>query len=100
MPEPTLVVQVEPNAAGVNPQAKSTAFAEIKTEQLDKVRELIERVSRHLAAQIKQDELSPEELTIEFGVGLKGDASIPFLAKAGIETNFKVTAKWNWSEGK
>ena len=100
MAQPTLLVQVEPVATGVMPQAKSTAFAEIGTEQLDKVRELIERVARHLKAQIKQDELTPKELTIEFGIGLKGDASIPFLAKAGVETNFKVTATWNWSEGK
>jgi len=94
------VVQVEPVATGVSPQAKSNVFTEIGTEQLEKVRDLIERVSQNVAAKIKRDKLSPEELTVEFGIGLKGDASIPFLAKAGVETNFKVTAKWHWSEVK
>jgi hypothetical protein len=100
MAEPLIFVQVEPVVAGVSPQAKSTAFVEIKTEQLEKVRELIELVSQNVAAKITKDELSPAELTVEFGIGLKGDASIPFLAKAGVEANFKVTAKWHWSEAK
>lgn len=100
MAEESIVIQVEPQIAGLRPQTKTGAFAEITEEHLAKVQQLIERVSRHLAGTIKHDELTPKELEVEFGVGFKGDARIPFLAKAGVETNFKVTARWDWREGK
>jgi hypothetical protein len=101
MSDLTFVVQVEPMVgAGVSPQSNPEEFATVTPAALDRVRELIEQVAERLAATVFQDTLSPEELTVEFGIGLKGDARIPFLAKAGVEANFKVTAKWHRREGK
>ena len=94
--QPVFSVQVEPVATGMTPQKKGTAFTEITAEKLEQVGDFIQSVATYLAKRVQKDELTPSELSVEFGVGLKGDASIPFLAKGSVETNFKVSAKWDW----
>jgi Trypsin-co-occurring domain 1 len=40
--------------------------------------------------------LKPNDLTLEFGVKLAGEAGIPLVTKGSAEGTFKVKAKWNF----
>jgi hypothetical protein len=38
--------------------------------------------------------VKPDEITVEFGLALGGEASVPFVAKGTAEAAFKVSATW------
>jgi hypothetical protein len=91
------LIQVEPDVDGVEPQAETRGFTEISEQRLKEIGEDIHRMATLLISSIKPDKLTPKELELEFGVGLKGEGGIPFFAKGSVETNFKVRAKWDWA---
>ncbi len=39
--------------------------------------------------------LSPDKLTLEFGLQLGGEAGVPFVTKGTAQANVKVTIEWN-----
>lgn len=41
----------------------------------------------------------PDEMSLEFGIKLTGEAGVPMLTKASGEAGFKVTAKWSRPKG-
>ncbi len=94
------LIQIESQVDQMEPQASSPGFTKISEERLREIGAEIQRMSALLLSSIKPDKLTPKELEIEFGIGIKGEGGVPFLAKGGIETNFSVRAKWDWSEGK
>ena len=47
----------------------------------------------------KFDDGRPDELGLEFGVTLGGEAGIPFVTKGTAEATFKVTATWKFDKG-
>jgi hypothetical protein len=94
------LIQIEPDVDRVDPQADRTGFAQVTEERLREIGTEIHRMATQLIATIKPDKLSPKELEIEFGIGLKGEGGIPFFAKGSVETNFTVKATWDWSVGK
>jgi hypothetical protein len=94
------IIQIEPQVDLMTPQADTPGFARISEERLREIGAEIQRMSTLLFSSIKPDKLTPKELEIEFGIGIKGEGGIPFLAKGSIETNFSVRAKWDWSEKK
>src|SRR5436305_2283193 len=94
------LIQIEPQIDFVTPQADTTSFTKISEERLKEIGAEIHRMATLLVSSIKPDKLTPKELEIEFGIGIKGEGGIPFFAKGSVETNFSVKAKWDWSEGK
>jgi Trypsin-co-occurring domain 1 len=40
----------------------------------------------------------PDEVTVEFGLTLGGEAGIPFVAKGTVEASFKVSATWKFND--
>ena len=92
------LIQIESDVKELKPQADQTAFTKITDERLQEIGEEIYRMARTLVGSIKPDKFSPSEITIQFGIGLKGEGGVPFLAKGSIETNIAVTATWEWAE--
>jgi hypothetical protein len=91
------LIQIEPNVDGMTPQADGAGFATITDERLREIGDEIHRMATGLVNSIKRDKLSPKQLSVEFGIGIKGEGGVPFFAKGSIETNFKVTAVWDWT---
>jgi len=91
------LIQIEPEVDGVNPQSDREGFAKISEERLKEIGAEIHRMATLLISAIKPDALTPKELEIEFGIGIKGEGGIPFFAKGSVETNFTVKATWDWS---
>jgi hypothetical protein len=94
------LIQIEPDVDQLSPQADSPGFTKVSDERLQEIGTEIHRMATLLISSIKPDKLTPRELEIEFGIGIKGEAGIPFFAKGSVETNFTVKAKWAWSERK
>jgi hypothetical protein len=95
-----VLIQIEPQVDLMEPQANTPGFTKISEERLREIGAEIQRMSTLLLSSIKPDKLTPKELEIEFGIGIKGEGGVPFLAKGSVETNFSVKAKWDWSVGK
>jgi hypothetical protein len=91
------LIQIEPQVDNMEPQAASGGYTEISEERLRDIGTEIHRMATLLISAVKRDKLTPKELEIEFGIGLKGEGGVPFFAKGSVETNFKVKAKWDWS---
>jgi len=94
------LIQIEPEVEGVEPQADRGGFTGVSEERLQQIGTEIHRMAQVLVGAIKPDELSPKELSVEFGIGLKGEGGVPFFAKGSVETNFTVRATWDWGERK
>lgn len=92
------LIQIENEVEGLEPQADRTAFTEVTSERLREIGVEIHTMARTLVGAIQPGEHSPNELTIQFGIGLKGEGGVPFFAKGSIETNIAVTAKWDLSK--
>jgi hypothetical protein len=60
------------------------------------ISEVCRSVQKKTLATIGDDK--PEELSLEFGIKLAGEAAIPFITSTSVEGSFKVTAKWNFSK--
>jgi hypothetical protein len=41
-----------------------------------------------------KDSLTPNKVTLEFGLQLGGEAGVPFVTKGTAEANVKVTIEW------
>jgi len=95
----TFLIQIEPQVDGMDPQSASEGFAQISEERLKEIGTEIHRMATLLISAITPDKLTPKELEIEFGIGIKGEGGVPFFAKGSVETNFKVKAKWDWAVG-
>ncbi len=95
-------IQVEPRSPGasMSAQADSGPLREFTTEELGKIGDQIRKFSREIGKQFKRDELTPSEFEVEFGVGVGLEGGLPFIAKGTVETNFKVTATWDWRRAK
>jgi hypothetical protein len=91
------LIQIEPQVDDMEPKALTRGFTEISEERLKEIGSEIHRMATLIISAITPDELTPKELEIEFGIGLKGEGGVPFFAKGSVETNFKVKAKWDWS---
>jgi hypothetical protein len=97
---PGFLIQIEPVVDQMTPQADTSGFTKVSEERLKEIGTEIQRMATLLVSSIKPDKLTPKELEIEFGIGIKGEGGIPFFAKGSVETNFAVRAKWDWSEKK
>ena len=60
-------------------------FDEVSTE--------IKNVANNIYGSIKEMDFSPDELEVEFGIKLGGEAGV-VIAKTTIEANFQVKLKW------
>jgi hypothetical protein len=94
------LIQIEPEVDDLRPQADTRGFTNVSEERLRQIGADIHRMATQLIGSIQPDKLSPKELEIEFGIGLKGEGGVPFFAKGSVETNFTIKAKWDWSRGK
>ena len=92
------LIQIESVVEGLEPQAAGPGFTKVTDERLKAIGEEIHRMATTLVGAIKPDKLSPKELSVQFGIGLKGEGGVPFFAKGSVETNISVTAKWDWAE--
>jgi threonine dehydrogenase-like Zn-dependent dehydrogenase len=60
--------------------------------QLDAIGRQITTIPKAITARLKEDELTPKEFSIQFGIGIEVEGGLPFVAKGTVETNFKITA--------
>ena len=69
--------------------------------RLEDVGATIAEVCRSMQQKIQSalGEAKPEELTLEFGVKLAGEAAIPLITSSTVEGTFQVTAKWDFTKG-
>ena len=85
-------------AAGGGGRTSGTA-----ADVLDRFRDVGETIadvckSMHTEVARALDKVRPDELTLEFGVKLAGEAGIPLLTKSSVEGTFQVTATWKWEK--
>ena len=68
--------------------------------RLEDVGSTIAEVCRSMQQKIQEalGEAKPEELTLEFGVKLAGEAAIPLITSSSVEGTFQVTAKWDFTK--
>jgi hypothetical protein len=98
MAEERILIQVEPRAPGeaLTPQSADGKLRELTAAQIDAIGRQITTISKAITDRLKKDELTPKEFSIEFGIGIEVEGGVPFVAKGTVETNFKITATWDW----
>jgi hypothetical protein len=72
----------------------------VAAKTLDKMKEIgnsIAEVCRSIQKEVQTAlaEAAPDELSLEFGIKLAGEAGIPLITKGSAEGTIKVTAKWS-----
>ncbi|APX12916.1 CU044_2847 family protein [Tateyamaria omphalii] len=87
-------IQVAPSRGAVSPEANADDFLEATEEKLKEVSELIRRGCANVAEGMFAIANPPEEIGMEFGIDVGGEAGIPFVTKGTMNANFKVSVVW------
>lgn len=80
--------------------APASLAASTSTERLEAVGGAVAAACKELYAQaIKAlpEEARPSEISVEFGISLKGSIGVPVISQAEAEASFTVSAKWTKS---
>ena len=88
-----LIQILEDEYGGIEAQSSVDRFINAAPEQMEKVADTIENVSTSLVSRL-QESITPNEMSIEFGINAGGEAGVPFVTKGTIGANFKITLKW------
>jgi hypothetical protein len=96
-------VRAEPLDTLTAGQGLTGGTAGVEDKVADKLREIsnaIAQVCRDVATGIRSavGASRPDELTLEFGVTLAGEAGFAVITKASAEATMKVTATWKFDE--
>lgn len=67
-------------------------LAEQGAQKFEKAFSLVSYVAQKFVKSM--DSLQADELELEIGMSFNGEFSLPYIAKASTEANFKVTVKW------
>jgi hypothetical protein len=94
----SIFVQAEDSAAGpvtrgIGAQSISTRASQTFDEAISRVRPAAEAI----VAQLRSLATAPDEVGLEFGLGLSADVGA-FIAAASATANFKVTLTWRQSQ--
>jgi Trypsin-co-occurring domain 1 len=84
--------------AEISPAINVQAIPENVLDTFEKVGQSIADVCSDVFAKVNLNELSPDELTLEFSLSIGTDLSIPFIAKSSGEGTFTVKALWKKPE--
>jgi hypothetical protein len=92
-------IQVAPEPGGaLSPQAAADGVVVATPERLQGISQAIRDTSEALTSSLERLARRPDELEIEFGVSIGGEAGIPFVSKGKIDANFTVTVRWSRSD--
>ena len=86
-------------------ELRAVGFVEDIAERTEKLKKMMASTilgysSIVLNAVKEANLLSPESVTLEFGVQLGGEAGVPFITKGTVQANVKVTVVWKVNEKK
>jgi hypothetical protein len=80
-------------------QGPATTLRAPKVPSFGEIGERIATVCSEVRREIdKKGELSPNKLTLAFGIKVSGEAGIPLISNAKAEATFTVTAEWTHTQ--
>lgn len=88
-----IMIQVS-HAGPVQAEGRASDLVEATQERLVEIRDLIQDSWSSIVAEIGEGDNAPKEVTIDFGVALGAEGSIPFIAKGSVNANFNVSILW------
>ena len=91
---PKIYIQVAQSDGPVQAESASDDVIEATRETLVNVKNLVRESWSNIVAEIGKGENAHKEVTIEFGVGIGAEGSIPFIAKGSMNANFNVSIVW------
>lgn len=89
-----ILIQVTQNAGPVQAESGASDLVQATRKTLVDIRDLIKESWSGIVAEIGKGANAPKEVTIEFGVGVGAEGSIPFIAKGSMNANFNVSIVW------
>lgn len=89
-----IMIQVSQNSGPVQAESHTSDLVEATQQTLVDIRDLIKDSWSSIVAEIGEGVNAPKEVTIEFGVGVGAEGSIPFIAKGSLNANFNVSILW------
>lgn len=89
-----ILIQVTQNGGPVQAESSASDLVEATQKTLVNIRDLIKESWSGIVAEIGEGANAPKEVTIEFGVGVGAEGSIPFIAKGSMNANFNVSLVW------
>jgi hypothetical protein len=95
---PVFYVRVTPGSGAVSPQSATNDFVKVTEEKLKQVAQLIETSLQGLVSEISNISIPPAEIALEFGIDVGAEGSVPFIAKASMGANFKISVVWRKAE--
>ena len=95
-PPSQFFIQVAPEPGGaLSPQSAADGVVVATPERLQGISQAIRDTSEALTATLEKLVRRPDELEIEFGVSIGGEAGVPFVSTGKVDANFTVTVRWS-----
>jgi hypothetical protein len=87
-------IKISQNSGAVRAESTSEDFTKATQEKLREVSELVKTSWGSMVKDISSMPGAPSEIALEFGIDVGAEGSVPFIAKASIGANFKVSITW------
>lgn len=87
-------VQVDAGLEGMVPESAGSNLINAAEGGLKDVARLVKGSCSQLITELSGIQGGPKELTLEFGINVGAEGSVPFITKGSIGANFKVSLKW------
>jgi Trypsin-co-occurring domain 1 len=93
--EKVIYIEVQDTRGMVVPQADAREFAKLTDERLREVAETARSTANALVTRLTEFSKRPSKVGLEFGIGVGGEAGVPFVAKGTVQAQFKVSIEWS-----
>jgi hypothetical protein len=87
-------VQLNKEASSVVPQADAADFARLTRGKLEEVANTARNAATVIVKRLREFEVKPERVGLEFGISVGAEAGIPFVTKGTLESEFKISIEW------
>ena len=89
----SILVEIDAPSGGTEKRVSRKDLIETGRHKLEEAFDAIWPVAAALAARVGELAVRPEQVQLEFGIKLSAEAGA-FIAKTGLEGNFKVALTW------
>jgi len=96
--EKVIYIEIQDTRGMVVPQANAVEFSKLTDEKLAEIADTARNTANALVTRLTEFAKRPSKVSLEFGIGVGGEAGIPFVAKGTVQAQFKVSIEWSGAE--
>jgi hypothetical protein len=90
-----VLVKIDPRGHGLRTEGAVEDAIELTAEKMNSIAEAVAESGAAVINAVLAKLDAAKKVTVEFSVGLKGQAGVPFIASASTECSFKISLEWS-----